>query len=124
MLLGRSGNQEINFFFENKFSPPSVVSFKDLSQFNEFSGSRKLNYGCRPLYPVFSDDLAIGFFYGSSSLDGAVCACGAVLKLLDGVVFLLRLNVGSGTNSKVELLGLWVLLFFARVDDRSTSGSW
>jgi ribonuclease HI len=97
------------------FSPTSVVSFKDLGQFNEFFGSRKFNYGCRPVYPLFFDDLSIGFFYGSSSLYGEICACGAVLKLLDGVAFHVILNVGSGTNSKVELLGLWVLLIFARV---------
>jgi len=95
------------------FSPTSVVSFKDLGQFNEFFGSKKFNYGCWPLYPLFFDDLAIGFFYCSSSLYGAICAFGAVLKLLYGVAFHVRLNVGSGTNSKAELLGLWVLLIFS-----------
>jgi hypothetical protein len=62
MFLRRFGNQEMEKKNENNFSPTSVVSFKDLGQFNEFFGSRKLNYGCRPLYPVFFDDLAIGFF--------------------------------------------------------------
>jgi hypothetical protein len=107
-------SRNINIF-DNKFSSPSAVAFKALSQFNEFSGRRNLSLARRPLCPVFPDDIATRFFDGSSSQNGVVCACGVVLKLLNGNVFLLGLNVGSGTNSKAELLGLWVLLFFSRV---------
>jgi ribonuclease HI len=59
-------------------------------------------------------DLATSFFDGSSSQYGVVCTSGAVLKLLDGMVYKLRLHIGSGTNSKDELLGLWTILCFAR----------
>ena len=113
MFLGRSGNQEINFFFRISSHPLRWFPLKILvNSMNSLVAENSIIV-VGPFIQFFLMTLAIGFFYGSSSLDGAVCACGAILKLLDGVVFLLRLNVGSDINSNCELLGLWMLLFFS-----------
>ena len=44
---------------------------------------------------------------------GAKCGAGVVLKCLELGTFRLKLNCGSGTNTRGELLALWCILFFS-----------
>ena len=53
----------------------------------------------------------VGYFDDVAN-DGR-CGAGMVLLVNDSLSFRLLMNVGSGTNTKSELLALWGLLFFA-----------
>jgi ribonuclease HI len=57
--------------------------------------------------------LAVGFFDGASQERGETCGAGAVLKCPVLGTFRIKMNCGSGTNTKAELLALWCILFFA-----------
>ena len=53
----------------------------------------------------------IGFFYGV--VEGGVGGCGAILKLNDDQHFNFMLGCGSTTNTKANLLTLWIFLVFS-----------
>jgi ribonuclease HI len=90
-----------------------MVALKAWSQFNAFPKRSSSGSIRRPPYPKVSNDLVVGFFDGSSSSNGSVCASGVVIKMLNGTTHLIRFNSGEGLNSKEELLGLWALLFIS-----------
>ena len=52
-----------------------------------------------------------GFFDGASKNN--IGGAGIVLEIIQSHSFNLKLGCGSNTNSRVELLALWTLLFFA-----------
>jgi ribonuclease HI len=58
-------------------------------------------------------DLAVGFFDGASQERGEICGAGAVLKCPVLGTFRIKMNCGSGSNTKAELLALWCILYFA-----------
>lgn len=63
--------------------------------------------------PVFDPDFSIGYFDGAQS--NGWCGAGMVLRIRVGHYIFLRMKAGGGTNTQVELLALWGLLWFARL---------
>ena len=55
----------------------------------------------------------MGFFDGASQSGRGKCGVGAVLKCREGDVFSIKMNCGMGTNTRGELLALWILLYLA-----------
>jgi len=56
--------------------------------------------------------MAVGFFDGASQNGGEKCGAGTVLKFPEGGIFSIKMNCGTGTNTREELLALWSLLYF------------
>ena len=65
--------------------------------------------------PILQWDLAVGFFDGASQDRGDSCGAGAVLKCPMLATFRIKMNCGSGSNTKAELLALWFILYFAHL---------
>lgn len=63
--------------------------------------------------PLLEGNLAIGFFDGASQNEGEKCGAGALLKCPEGGIYSIKMNCGTGRNTKGELMTLWSLLFFA-----------
>jgi ribonuclease HI len=63
--------------------------------------------------PLLDWDMTVGFFDGASQERGTKCGVGAVIKCPVLGTFRLKMNCGSGTNTKGELLALWCILYFA-----------
>jgi ribonuclease HI len=57
--------------------------------------------------------MVVGFFDGASQNGGVRCHAGDILKCLFLGVYSIKMNCGSRTNTKGELLALWSILFFA-----------
>lgn len=55
----------------------------------------------------------VGFFDGSA-IDG-LCAVGGVLYINKDHYFKLKMNCGTGSNTKAELLGLWCIITVAAI---------
>jgi ribonuclease HI len=53
------------------------------------------------------------YFDGASHSRGEKCGVGAVIKFPVLGIFKIKMNCGSGTNTRSELLALWSLLYFA-----------
>ena len=54
-----------------------------------------------------------GFLDGAAQGDPSLCGVGAVLYLEEGHFFRARWGLGEGTNNKVELMALYMLLLLA-----------
>ena len=54
-----------------------------------------------------------GYFDGAAQGDPTVCGVGAILFLEEGHYFRARWGIGEGTNNKVEILALYMLLLLA-----------
>ena len=54
-----------------------------------------------------------GYFDGATQGDPTYCDAGAVLYLIEDHFYLLNSGLGFGTNNKVELLALYMLLIYA-----------
>jgi len=54
----------------------------------------------------------VGFFDGASQERETKCRLGAILKCPIMGTYKLKLNYGKGTNSKGELMALWLILYF------------
>jgi ribonuclease HI len=52
-------------------------------------------------------------FDGASQNGGEKCGAGSLLKCSVRSVYSIKLNCGTGTNTRGELLALWSLLFFS-----------
>ena len=63
------------------------------------------------LNPNYFDNNPIGFFYGTA--ERGICGVGIVLNFNTQHFFKAHFDVGVGTNTKAELLGLWGLLSIA-----------
>ena len=57
----------------------------------------------------------VGFFDGASQDDSSLCGVGAILKLEDLSYYHLWLNYSPKSNTKGELLSLWILLRFSKL---------
>jgi hypothetical protein len=53
------------------------------------------------------------FFDGVASCDRFSCGVRGVIKTTENLVYMWFFNCGGGTNSKVELLGIWPSLSLA-----------
>jgi ribonuclease HI len=56
---------------------------------------------------------ALAWFDGAAQKEGSLCGVGGIIKTLDASIYKWTLNCGRGTNSKVELLGVWETLLLA-----------
>jgi ribonuclease HI len=56
---------------------------------------------------------AIAFFDGAASSDKLTCGAGGVIKIRENLVYRWYLNVGTGSNTKAELMGIWATLTLA-----------
>jgi ribonuclease HI len=63
--------------------------------------------------PAFDWDGAVGFFDGASQERGTKCGAGAILKCPSLGTYKLKMNCGNGTNTKGEMLALWLILYFS-----------
>jgi hypothetical protein len=63
--------------------------------------------------PAFDWGGAVGFFDGASQERGRKCGAGAILKCPLLGTYKLKMNCGKGTNSKGEMLVLWLILYFS-----------
>ena len=55
----------------------------------------------------------IAFFDGATRSDRLSCGVGGVIKTSENLVYRWYLNVGAGSNTKAELLGIWATLTLA-----------
>jgi hypothetical protein len=62
---------------------------------------------------LYLDGYSLAFFDASSQNNKAVCEAGGVIKTFNSRVLRWTLNGGEGTNTKVEMLGIWVTLTLA-----------
>ena len=62
--------------------------------------------------PLLEGNLVIGVFDGALQNGGEKCGAGALLKCQVQDVYSIKLNCGTGTNTRGELLALLSLLFF------------
>jgi ribonuclease HI len=62
--------------------------------------------------PLLDWDLAVGFFDGASQERGTKCGAGAVIKCPVLGTFRIKMNCGSGTNTRGELLSFVVFTLF------------
>lgn len=60
-----------------------------------------------------------GFFDGAEK--NGSCGARMVIQLEENHTFLLRMDVGKGTNTRAKLLALWGLLYFSRYHEISMS---
>jgi ribonuclease HI len=83
------------------------------------------------LNSIFFDEKPIGFFDGAAVNDN--CGAGIFIKLSSDHSYKAHFAGGKGNNMKAEILGLWVLLFFAQrlsirnlmaVDDSKVTIDW
>jgi ribonuclease HI len=65
--------------------------------------------------PILDWDLAMGFFDGASKELGKKCGTGAILKCPVLGTYRIKMNCGSGINTKGEILALWCILYFSNV---------
>jgi ribonuclease HI len=73
--------------------------------------------------PLLDGNMVVGFFDGASQNGGVRCGAGAILKCPVLGVYSIKMNCGSRTNTRGELLALWSILFFAHFKQVS-SYSW
>lgn len=67
--------------------------------------------------PNFNKDLAWIMFDGACQGCLGKCGAGMTLYLNDNHYFHLKLGVGVGTNTRVELIALWGFLSFSKSKD-------
>jgi len=58
-------------------------------------------------------DKILGWFDGATQRNGKKSGTGGIIKINDHTVYKWTLNHGRGTNTKVELTGVWASLTFA-----------
>jgi ribonuclease HI len=56
---------------------------------------------------------SVGWFDGATQANGILSGVGGVLKLSGNISYRWTLNCGPGTNTRVELLGVWASLILA-----------
>lgn len=54
------------------------------------------------------------FFDGASQQRAILCGAGAAIDLSSSDIFLIKLELGVGTNTKEEVLALWMVLFYGK----------
>jgi hypothetical protein len=82
-------------------------------------GLYKLNHRLKVHVPIrecmvlHSDGFSLPFLMGQLRVIKKCCGAGGVIKTFDSLVYRWHLNSGEGTNTKAELLGIWVTLTLA-----------
>ena len=62
---------------------------------------------------LHEEGTTIAFFDGAVRSDQTSCGAVGVIKVYEILIYRWFFNCGGGTNSKVELLGIWASLFLA-----------
>lgn len=91
------------------------VSNKGIGSFREYH-SEKEEVGKRNtrLWNM-RNYLVMGYFDGVVQEDRLYCGTGGLLCIREACIFELRMGGGHGTNNIGEILGLWMMLYFARL---------
>jgi hypothetical protein len=111
--VGNSGDIEIWLFFRIKaclFLGCATRVMLDLGEMEKVHTVHSQRI-VRP--PLLEGNLVVGFFYGASQNGGFSCGVGVVIKCPVLGTYSIKMNCGSGTNTRGELLALWSVLFFA-----------
>jgi ribonuclease HI len=90
-----------------------TVCNRILQDLGEVTGSKCTKVSRIERSPFLVGDWPVGFFDGASQERGTKCGAGAVIKCPVLGTFRIKMNCGSGTNTRGELLALWCLLYFA-----------
>lgn len=100
-----------SLIFEGKCVSFEQLSFKIVGFYLEFA-YYKVRKGIRvPSFPIIDGNSVVGFFDGASQMGS--CGCGLYIKLSSSHVIYGWFGGGEGTNTRVELLAYWGLLFMA-----------
>jgi ribonuclease HI len=75
---------------------------------------RKLQKTIRHSIHIMPQHRIIGWFDGATQRNGEQSGAGGVIKLNDHIEYRWTLNCGGGTNTRVELMGAWVVLTLAQ----------
>jgi hypothetical protein len=65
--------------------------------------------------PLLERNMVVGFFDGASQVGGLRCGARAILKSLVLGNYSIKMNCGSGTNTRGELMALWIVLYLAHL---------
>jgi hypothetical protein len=101
--------------FENDFPSLGRVCSCILQVLGEYKLVQKLKKLRIDRPPCLDLDLVVGFFDGASQDLGKKCGARDVLKCLVLGTYQIKMNCGSGKNTKGELLTLWCILCFENV---------
>ena len=99
--------------FEDKIVTPQLVASNSVAIANHFLTTQKPPRNRIPVQEVIDKTYPWGYFDGASQGDPTMCGVGVVLFLEEGHHFQDRWGIGEGTNKKVELLALYMLMLLA-----------
>ena len=99
--------------FEDRITTPQVVASNILSIANHFTLEPKPPWTKELQQEHIDKTVPLGYFDKVAQGEPTVCGAGAVLYLTKDHFFQLKWGLGEGTNNKVELLALYMLLIFA-----------
>lgn len=91
----------------------TLTTFKIIRSFKELYKDEVKKPKVSRLAPIFNKEMAWSFFDGASQGSEGCCGASMILYLDERHFFLLELGATEGSNTHVELLALWGLLFFA-----------
>ena len=95
------------------YSIGKVVN-RSISAFKEFHLGIKAHRIWDDGPPIVSSFEVSVFFDGSLQGRGVYCGNGGTIRVGNSLCFDLKIGGGSGSNNRVELLDLWMALFFTR----------
>ena len=99
--------------FEDKTMTPQLIVANFVAIANHFLVIQKPPRPRFIVHEAIDKSFPWGYFDGAAQGEPNVCGAGAILHLDDDHFFRLRWRLGEGTNNKVELLALCMLLIFA-----------
>ena len=98
--------------FKDKVMTPHLIAANFVAIANHFVVIQKPPRIRLLVQEVIDKSYPWGYFDGVAQGDPIVCGVGALLYLDDRHLFQIRWGLGEGTNNKVELLALYMLLIF------------
>jgi len=87
-----------------------------MGKFDSYLGTQKML--CPRIFKLPYHALpTLGWFDGATQSNGLQSGAGGVIKLFDNTIYKWNIQCGPGTNTRVELLGVWeTLILDTRVD--------
>jgi hypothetical protein len=98
-----------NVIFDEKSPSVSVVVYKTLGSLNRLPQSHN-SASLRACSIIHKEGFTIACFDGAAISGGKLCGVGGVIKSPESTVYRWYINCGEGTNTKVELMGVWATL--------------
>lgn len=99
--------------FKDKTMTPQLIAANFVAIANHVVVIQKLPQARFLVQEAIDKSFPWGYFDGATQGEPIVCGAWALLYLDEGHFFRLRWGLGEGTNNKVELLDLYMLLIFA-----------